>query len=34
MASLPVYDINGKEVGKYEVDPDSIAAKNQQAIAA
>lgn len=27
MASLPVYDINGKEVGKYEVDPDSIAAK-------
>lgn len=27
MASLPVYDINGKEVGKYEIDPDSIAAK-------
>ncbi len=27
MASLPVYDINGKEVGKYEIDPDSIAGK-------
>lgn len=27
MASLPVYDINGKEVGKYEIDPTSIAAK-------
>lgn len=27
MASLPVYDINGKEVGKYEIDPDSIASK-------
>lgn len=27
MASLPVYDINGKEVGKYEIDPSSIADK-------
>ena len=26
MASLPVFDISGKEVGKYEIDPTAIAA--------
>jgi len=26
MASLPVYDASGSEVGKYEIDPDSISA--------
>lgn len=26
MASLPVFDISGKEVGKYEIDPTKIAA--------
>ncbi len=26
MASLPVYDASGSEVGKYEIDPDAIAA--------
>ena len=25
MASLPVYDKTGKEVGKYEIDPADIA---------
>ncbi len=27
MASLPIYDISGKEVGKYEIDPAAIAEK-------
>ena len=27
MASLPVYNLSGKEVGKYEIDPASIAEK-------
>ena len=26
MASLPVYDASGSEVGKYEIDPDAISA--------
>lgn len=26
MASLPVYDMSGKEVGKYEIDPSDLAA--------
>ncbi len=26
MANLPVFDISGKEVGKYEIDPSAIAA--------
>ncbi|MCP4095160.1 MAG: 50S ribosomal protein L4, partial [Planctomycetaceae bacterium] len=25
MASLPVYDSSGKEIGKYEIDPTEIA---------
>jgi len=26
MASLPIYDMSGKEVGKYEIDPSDLAA--------
>ena len=29
MASLPVYDKSGKEVGKYEINPDDLAKVNQ-----
>ena len=26
MASLPIFDVSGKEIGKYEIDPTEIAA--------
>lgn len=30
MVSLPVYDASGREVGKYEIDPDTIASRTSK----